>query len=294
MINGLLVEILTEELPPKVLDQLSKSLANSVFEFLERTDFTEQNSTIKYFATPRRLAFFISDVRKQSPKRIDTLKLLPYKVGIGADGKPTPSLIKKLRKLEIDDKSSKDIKKINDGKLDMLVIEKISSGQKLTPTVQKALEEAIKSLPIPKIMNYQLGRELKTIKFIRPAHGLIVLHGERRLSVSLLGLKASRSTKGHRFLGSSKIIVNNAKDYENILEKKGRVIADFNKRKRLIEDMLQKKASKLNAKISNSDALLEEVTALVEWPEVYAATFDTKFLKTSTPLVLQETVRFAE
>lgn len=274
----LLVELFTEELPPKALRRLGESFAHTLREELAKREFLEADSESKWFATPRRLAARITGVRSKSPSKQFEDKLMPAKVGIDADGKPTPALLKKLGALGLDASAADSVRKGTDGKLEMLFLSRVAPGQTLQVALQSALEEAIERLPIPKVMSYQLADGLTSVHFVRPAHGLAALHGTEVVPVLALGLHAGRRTQGHRFLSNGHIDLRAADEYESRLEKEGYVIAGFEKRRARIVERLQSKAAELNASLGDYEGLLDEVTALVEWPVVYAASFERSFL----------------
>jgi glycyl-tRNA synthetase beta chain len=166
-----------------------------------------------------------------------------------------------------------------EGKAEFVYLQMLALGQPLARALEESLEEAISKLPIPKVMTYQLSDGLTTVKFVRPAHGLVVLHGSEVVNVTVLGLNAGRITHGHRFLGTADISLKSASDYETELQEPGKVIAAFDKRRALIETRLQTLAKDLDSSLGDYSGLLDEVTALVEWPVVYTAGFDAAFLE---------------
>lgn len=278
MTQTLLVELFTEELPPKALKQLGEAFADTLRGELANREFLEESSELTSFATPRRLAASITCVREKSPDKSFDQKLVPAKVGLDAKGKATPALLKKLSALGLDADAVGSIRTVSDGKIDMLYIAEVASGQSLLVGLLSALEEAIDALPIPKVMVYQLPDGLTSVKFVRPAHGLLALFGGDVVPVSVLGLEAGRITHGHRFVGDRDITLKHADDYEKTLASKGNVIASFAARRAAIEKQLEDKARETGCSFERDDALLDEVTALVEWPAVYVADFDREFL----------------
>jgi glycyl-tRNA synthetase beta chain len=274
----LLIELFTEELPPKALKRLGEAFAGSLRDGLARREFLEEGSELVWYATPRRLAARLTGVRGRSPDKPFDEKLVPAKVGLDADGKPTAALLKKLASLGLDADAVSSVRSVSDGKIDMLFIARVASGQALEAGLQAALEEAIEKLPIPKVMSYQLPDGLTSVKFVRPAHGLLALHGDAVVPVTALGLTAGRGTHGHRFLGAAGIRLAHADEYEARLRDEGKVIADFAARRERIATQLAAKAGELGGSLEPDDALLDEVTALVEWPVVYVAGFDREFL----------------
>ena len=274
----LLLELFTEELPPRVLKRLGDEFARVIRDELATSGLLDRTATMAVYATPRRLAVAFSAVLAKAPDRQVDERLLPEKVGLDVNGKATPALIKKLASLVRDESAVASIKKVSDGKMTMLFLPVLAAGQTLAAGLAVALEKSIAQLPIPKVMSYQLPDSTETVKFVRPAHGLVALHGSDVIAVSTLGLKADRITHGHRFLGSADITLNNASEYEARLKDDGKVIASFDVRRADIDCQLKAKAAELHATLGEYEALLDEVTALVEWPVVYVAGFDQEFL----------------
>jgi glycyl-tRNA synthetase beta chain len=274
----LLVELFTEELPPKALQRLSEAFANGLRDDLAASGLLAADCALEIFATPRRLAARLSNVLGKAPDRQIEERLLPEKVGLDAAGKPTAALLKKLASLGRDESAVASIKKASDGKLVMLFLPQLAAGVSLQVGLAAALEKTIAQLPIPKVMSYQLPNSTETVKFVRPAHGLVALHGADIVNVRALGLNAGRTTHGHRFLGARDIELQNAGEYDSRVKGEGKVIARFDARRADIEAQLKAKAGELGCTLGEYQALLDEVTALVEWPVVYVAGFDAEFL----------------
>lgn len=278
MTETLLVELFTEELPPKALRQLGEAFATELHKQLAKRNLLDTGSALTWYATPRRLAARLTEVRDKSPDRSFDEKLVPAKVGFDKDGKATPALVKKLTAIGRDESVVSSIVRRDDGKIEMLFLPQVSSGQSIQVGLEVALEETVERLPIPKVMTYQISGGFESVKFVRPAHNVVALWGSTILRVKVLGLIAGNVTHGHRFLGERDIILAHADDYEDTLRDKGKVIASFDARRSAIEKQLQSKAKELGSTLQHDDALLDEVTALVEWPVVYAADFDKEFL----------------
>ncbi len=274
----LLIELLTEELPPKALQRLGIAFATVLRDELAASGLLEADCAMDVFATPRRLATRLSNVRTKAPDRQIEERLLPEKVGLDAAGKPTAALLKKLAALGRDESAVASIKKASDGKLVMLFLPQLAAGQTLQAGLASALEKTIAQLPIPKVMSYQLPNSTETVKFVRPAHGLVALHGSEVVTVTALGLTAGRITHGHRFLGARDIELKTAGDYESRLKDDGKVVASFDARRADIDAQLKAKAAELSSTLGEYETLLDEVTALVEWPVVYVAGFEKEFL----------------
>ena len=278
----LLVELLTEELPPKALKKLGVSFGAVIFNELSKQNLVSENASYVTFATPRRLAILINDARDVSPVEIVKLKLMPKKVGIKADGTPSEALLKKLESLGLDASHAKKIDIQTDGKMEFVYLHQKNDGVPLSAGLQKAIDLSITKLPIPKVMTYQPQDTLQSVNFVRPAHRLVALHGSDVVPIKALGLTSGNKTLGHRFHSDGDITIPDAKLYESTLEESGFVIPDYDKRRSTIRDQLNKKATELNLSLQEDDELLDEVTALVELPVVYPAQFDKEFLSIPT------------
>ena len=277
----LLVELFTEELPPKALKKLGEAFASSLYQGLSKRGLLETDAIATMFATPRRLAVEISRVRSGGADEAFTEKLMPVSVGLDKDGNATPAMQKKLAAKSLGHLQPADLLRENDGKVDQLVYRGMAKGQSLQGALQSALEEAIAASPVPKVMSYQLADGVTTVQFVRPAHGLVAMHGTEVVPVRALGLEAGRTTHGHRFQGAMDIELKHAEEYESRLEKEGGVIASFEKRRHEIERLLFVHAEQGGDTLgerSDFVALLDEVTALVEFPTVYAGKFEAEFL----------------
>ncbi|MEP6941573.1 MAG: glycine--tRNA ligase subunit beta [Betaproteobacteria bacterium] len=274
----LLVELLTEELPPKGLKRLSEAFAREVHDALRTRDFVGARGVVTVFATPRRLAVTITDVLATASDKPFKEKLLPVSVAFDASGKPTPALIGKLKARQLSHLDPSTLGREHDGKAEVLFYADVAKGGPLATALQAALDEAISALPIAKVMSYTgAGGFYNDRKFVRPAHGLVALHGADIVPVRALGLEAGRVSAGHRFLGRADLHIASADAYEPTLEAEGKVIASFDKRRAEIVAALEQASE--HARVIMPDALLDEVTALVEWPAVYPGTFDRAFLE---------------
>lgn len=277
----LLVELFTEELPPKALPKLGQAFAQGLHDALSTLGLTEANCSIEPFATPRRLGVRLSAVLRVAPDQSFSEKLMPVKVGLDAGGGATPALLKKLAAKGWESMDISTLARESDGKQEYLVASGTAPGAKLVDALQGAIEASIAGLPIPKVMKYQLADGETAVKFVRPAHALIALHGSEIIPATILGLKSGRQTFGHRFLHPGAITINSADTYETQLATTGNVTASFALRRAQIAEMLNTQTQKLQASLGASpevDALLDEVTALVEAPAVYVGTFEERFL----------------
>ena len=299
--DDLLIELRTEELPPKSLERLSAAFADGIYASLKERGFLASDSVQQNFATPRRLAVLISQV---SPKQLDRMverKGPAVSSGLGADGKPGPALLGFAKSCGVDvDKLQKRAGDTGE----YFVYRFKQKGEALAQHLAGIVEASLKKLPVAKLMRW--GD--KDVQFVRPVHGLIMLHGRKVVPVKisnprdkffepitaemhgrkvvpgeLLGLKSGNKTLGHRFLSKGELVIPAAADYEKILEKQGMVIADFQRRKDMIAHQLDGAAKKIGKatswKLDNHASLLGEVASIVEYPVVYAGEFSQDFLE---------------
>ncbi|HGG9974660.1 TPA: glycine--tRNA ligase subunit beta [Neisseria meningitidis] len=270
MTQTLLIELLTEELPPKALNNLGNHFAAAVAEGLEKAQLIDGAAEFTAYASPRRLAVQVKNVKAvQADQKI--VKKGPAVANAVKDGVPTKALEGFARgagaKIE-------DLTIINDGKQDVYAYEYVQTGKPLGELLEDIINQAVKKLPIPKVMRWGSS----TFTFVRPVHGLIVLHGGDIVNVSVLGLQSSNQTLGHRFLSNGEITIENADSYAAQMREQGKVEASFAERKAAIQTALEGQARRLNAAVAADEALLDEVTALVEWPVVLEAGFEEHFL----------------
>ena len=288
---NLLVELFVEELPPKALKKLGESFANVLFEQLRDAGLTGAQSVVTPFASPRRLAAHVTQVAAQAADKAVQQKLMPVSVGLDASGNASPALLKKLQALGADVSNPAalvaTLKRAPDGKAEALFFDSVAKGATLLQGLQKALDEALAKLPIPKVMTYQLEADCElpgwtSVNFVRPAHGLVALHGNQVVPVKTLGLKAGQQTQGHRFEANvSPVVIQDADSYAATLARDGAVIASFAERRADIVKQLNAAAAKVGggAKAIEDEALLDEVTALVERPNVLICEFEKQFLE---------------
>ena len=276
---ALLVELFTEELPPKTLKRLGDSFAQSVFQSLNQVHLIGANAKLQSFASPRRLALLIEDVVLQAPDHPVREKLLPTSIAFDERGQASAPLQKKLAALGYANTPISQLEKSGEGKNEALYLNVTAKGADLQNSLQLAFEEAVKHLPIAKMMHYQVHNangDLQDVEFARPVHRIVAMHGSHVLPIQVFGMTASNATEGHRFMSSGPIAFQSAVDYENTLEREGKVIASFSKRRQLIEAELLKAAQ--SDRVLMPDSLLDEVTALVEFPAIYTCHFDPEFL----------------
>jgi len=302
--QNLLLELFVEELPPKALQTLGSAFAQVLSEELAKSGLLEKQvaaedprdgsqpaakpgfSLVQRFASPRRLAAYITNVSSQAADKAVSQKLMPVSVGLDASGNATPALLKRLSALGTDASAVPQLKRAMDGKAEALFYDSMVKGATLAEGLQKALFEAIAKLPIPKVMSYQLERDCElpgwsSVSFVRPAHGLVALHGADVVPLKALGLTSGNSTQGHRFEADvSPVVIKHADQYAETLRKDGAVIASFLVRKIEIVRQLAAAAASIGGGVKpiEDEALLDEVTALVERPKVLVCSFEKEFL----------------
>jgi len=298
--ENLLVELFVEELPPKALKKLGLAFATALADSLKIQGLAAADAAVTDFGSPRRLAVHVREVTAQAADKAVSQKLMPVAVGLDASGHATPALLKKLQALGAGPEAVSGLQKRMDGKAEALYFDSTVRGASLAEGLQKALLDAIAKLPIPKVMSYQLERDCdlpgwSTVSFVRPAHGLLALHGSTVVPVQALGLQAGSRTQGHRFEATvSPVQIAHADDYAATLARDGAVIASFDERSRAMVQALRKAAKGLGRRLEVEpplltdgeaedvlldNALVQEVTALVERPTVMVCNFDEVFLQ---------------
>ncbi|TMH52463.1 MAG: glycine--tRNA ligase subunit beta [Betaproteobacteria bacterium] len=261
---SLLVELLTEELPPKSLRLLGEAFSEQLVSEIVQHRLKDRVPSKRAFSTPRRLAALIQDVRAQG---LDSEHEVEGPVS--SNGRAVEGFAKKHNL------PPESLERRQTSKGEIVVARLKMSGVKLDALLPSIVDKVIKKLPVSKIMRWGNGEA----QFARPVHGLVMLHGKRIISGAVLGVPAGNTTSGHRFMGAASIHLGNADEYEMKLRKDGYVIADFAKRKSEIDNQLQAEAKREKANLGEYQDLLDEVTALVEFPAVYVGTFDPSFLE---------------
>jgi glycyl-tRNA synthetase beta chain len=287
---NLLVELFVEELPPKALRKLGDAFAATLADSLKSQGLAAADAAVTAYASPRRLAVHVTRVATKAADQAVQLKLMPVAVGLDANGQATPALLKKLAAVGAGAEVVPSLKRLPDGKAEALFFDSVKAGATLAEGLQKALDETIAKLPIPKVMTYQLeqgeGAGFKpgwtSVNFVRPAHGLVALHGDQVVEIGTLGLKSGRATQGHRFEAAvNPVVIRTADSYAEQLLAEGAVIAGFEARRAEIVRQLAAAAAQAGANLKpiEDDALLDEVTALVERPNVLIGKFEEAFLE---------------
>lgn len=286
----LLIELFTEELPPKALKKLGEAFAAGVEASLKADGLLAAGSATESFATPRRLAVRVGAVLAQAPAKAIKEKLMPLAVAKDASGAASPALKKKLaasgsealaENFPNGNVAGKKLVVESDGKADYVYLVGEAAGTKLGAGVQNAVDHTLAKLPIPKVMNYQLADGVTEANFVRPAHGLVAMHGGEVISATAFGLTSSNITHGHRFQGANNIEIDDASRYEELLRQFGKVEPVYANRREMILTQLDSKAKSLGATLGARETyadLLDEVTSLVEWPTVYTCQFEAEYL----------------
>ncbi len=304
----LLIELFTEELPPKALKKLGEAFAAGVEASLRADGLLAEGAKTVSFATPRRLGVRIDAVLTQAPAKAVKEKLMPLAVAKDAAGNASVALKKKLAALGHealatspltlapartsasghqhdgrgdDAAAASALIAESDGKAEYVYLVGSASGKSIAGGVQNAIDATLARLPIPKVMTYQLADGKTDVSFVRPAHGLVVLHGDDVIPATTLGLESGRITHGHRFQGANNIEIDTAARYEELLRRYGKVEPVFATRRDMILAQLEAKASELSATLgapASYTDLLDEVNSLVEWPTVYVCQFEAEFL----------------
>ncbi len=285
--KSLLVELFAEELPPKALKKLGESFAQTLAVRLRAQGLTSDHSVVTAYATPRRLAAHVSAVKAVAADTEVTEKLMPSSVAL-KDGLPTEALLKRLDKMgrrHLADawphaaEGPDRLYVQGEGKAESVFLRRLAKGIALQVGLQNALDETLAALPIPKLMSYQLADGWTSVKFVRPAHGLVALHGAEVVPIAALGLEAGRATQGHRFEAQMEPVnLQDADHYAQTLESQGAVVASFAHRHSEIVRQLQHVAAQQGLTPIDDEALLDEVTALVERPNVLLCRFEPEFL----------------
>ena len=280
-LDNLLIELLTEELPPKSQKQLGIAFAKNIKELLVKHHLVNETSEDLIFSTPRRIGLHLKNVKDEADDESVSIKLMPASVGFDGSEKPTDALLKKLHVIGLNEKALNDIVKKNENNAEILYINKNVEGAKLKDIIAECISSSLARLPIKKMMSYQLADGWTTVNFVRPAHGLVILHGANIIDANVLGISSNRTTFGHRFESKKEIIeIQHADQYEKQMKAEGAVIVSFDERKALIKNALNEKANHLSNQLTpiDDEDLLDEVTALVEYPNVLAGEFESKFL----------------
>ncbi|TQQ12673.1 glycine--tRNA ligase subunit beta [Vibrio cholerae] len=270
MAKEFLIELGTEELPPKQLRTLAEAFAANFAAELATADIAHEGVT--WFATPRRLALKVANLAESQPDRVVEKRGPAVNVAFDADGKPTKAAEGWARGNGI---TVEQAERLVTDKGEWLLFKEQVQGQQTASVVVEMAAKALANLPIAKPMRW--GD--KETQFIRPVKTLTILFGSELIQGEILGVASARTLRGHRFMGEAEFTIESAEQYPAILEERGKVIADYATRKAMVIEGSQQAAQQLGGIADLEDALVEEVTSLVEWPVVMTAKFEEKFLK---------------
>tara|TARA_B100000795_G_scaffold214931_1_gene168741 strand:+ start:916 stop:3003 length:2088 start_codon:yes stop_codon:yes gene_type:complete len=279
-LDNLLIEFVTEELPPNSLKELGEKFGQLISQGLQEQNFIE-NADTRVYATPRRLGVKILNVAEKSKDEKKLIKLMPTKVGFDENNKPTQALLKKLKSLNESAEAVQKVIKKTEKNQEILFIEREIYGKTLEEVLSEIIKNSINKLPIKKMMSYQLEDGWTSVNFVRPIKNLLTIYGSKTLKVSSLGVVANNNSFGHRFESKKSILtIDHADNYEKILLEDGGVIVNFNKRKEKIQKDIVSTTDSFNEKlhVEDDEDLLNEVTALVEMPNILTGSFEEKFL----------------
>lgn len=264
-----LVELGTEELPPKALKNLMASFAETIEANLKAAELSF--TAIKPFAAPRRLAVLVENLASETPSKELVVWGPPAAIAFDKEGQPTKAALAFAEKNGI---APSELKAESDGKAEKLVARISTEGKKTVELLEAVVVDALAKLPIAKRMKWGAKRE----EFVRPVHWLVMLFGSEVVNASVLGLTAGRASRGHRFHYNDTIELAKASDYASVLKNTGYVVADFAERSAIIKEQVEAEAKKVGGVAVIDPALLDEVTALVEWPVALTGKFEERFL----------------
>ena len=267
--KNLLLEIGTEELPPKSLRNLAQSLHDNFVNQLKNNNLKFKNS--KWYATPRRLAVFIESLNEKQDDQEIEIKGPTLKAAYDENNNPTKAALGWAQANNI---NLKDAKTLKTDKGEWLYIKTVKNGSQTIELIPELFKQSLKNLPIPRLMHWGDKKE----EFVRPVHTLCIIFGDQLIDATILGLKSSKIVKCHRFLGPKEIEIPSADAYVETLKNVGHVIVDYDERKSSIISQVKKIAESINGNADLDDNLVEEVTSIVEEPHIYKATFEEKFL----------------
>lgn len=268
-VDDLLIEIGTEELPPKALNKLSSAFTQGVVEGLKKAGF--EINAVESFAAPRRLGVLIKSLSAAQPDREVERKGPNLKAAYDADGMPTKAVMGFARSCGVE---VSDLQQQETDKGAWLIFKATEKGQALSAIIENIINQSLARLPIPKRMRWGDN----DMEFVRPVHWVVLMHGNKVIDAQVMGLKTAATTLGHRFHSTGKLTLKSASEYKETLRSQGFVIADFEERKQKIKQQLIDAGKSLNAEVVLDEDLLDEVTALNEWPIAVAGEFEEKFL----------------
>ena len=279
--NNLLIEIVTEELPPLSQKDLGEAFAKNIAQSILELKLIE---SLEYetFSSPRRIGVLVKQVLLSGDNEKRKIKLMPAKVGFREENKPSDALIKKLDSMGEGLSSIKNLELVEEKGQFNIYLEKSFDGKSLYVELPQIINNSLAHLPIKKLMSYQLNDGWTTVNFVRPIKNILAVFGDKLVDLECMGLKSVMHTYGHRFESKHDVLaIHDASLYEKVLLTEGRVIASFSKRKEKIKTDLNEAVKKINNKFRaiTDDKLLEEVTSLVEMPNILIGEFENQYLE---------------
>lgn len=268
--ENLLIEIGTEELPPKALRQLAEAFAANFRAGLDQAELPYQQ--VNWYAAPRRLALIVEALAEQAPDKVVEKRGPSVKAAFDKDGNPTKAAQGWARSNGI---TVDEAQRLTTDKGEWLLHKAEVKGQSIQQLIPELTQTALAKLPIPRPMRWGAN----TTQFIRPVHTVTMLYGEKLIQGEILGIESARTIRGHRFMGESEFQLTNANDYVKMLDLRGKVIVDYERRKAIIREQIEAEAARENGIADIDESLLEEVTSLVEWPIAMVGSFEDKFLE---------------
>ena len=275
--SNLLVEIGTEELPPKALRSLMDAFADLLARGLD--DARLERGDVHAFASPRRLAVVVDELQPAQADRSTRQMGPPTRVAFDDKGKPKPAAVAFAKKCGVDVDA---LEKTETDKGEYLSYEVFEPGQSVAELIGGIIDKALAALPIPRRMRWGAS----DAEFVRPVHWVVLLHGSKLIKTQVMGIETGALSQGHRFHADGDIRIAKADDYPDVLETKGRVIADFDRRRELVKDGVTRAAKKIKGTIVDGESLYDEVAALVEWPVPILGSFDDEYLELPREVVV--------
>ncbi len=276
-VDNLLVEIGTEELPPKALRTLMQAFGEGLEAAIDEARLA--HGDLRVYASPRRLAVAVTSLSRQQEDRKVEHKGPPLKIAFDADGKPTPAASAFAKKCGVD---IDDLDRSKTDKGEWLSYSDIEKGKTAAELLPGLVERALSGLPIPRRMRWGAGES----EFVRPVHWVVLVHGSDVIDASIMGIETSNQSQGHRVHCSAPVVLRDADSYLETLEREGHVIADFERRRALVHDGVAAAAAEVDGTVVGDDSLYDEVAALVEWPVPLLGSFDDEYLKLPREVVV--------
>lgn len=275
--DDFLVEIGTEELPPKALRSLMDAFGAGLTAAIEAVPL--EHAAVHTYASPRRLAVRVERLARQQEDRHVEHKGPPTKIAFDDDGKPTPAAAAFAKKCGV---TIADLGRNRTDKGEWLVYDAVEKGKVAAELMPALIEQTLASLPIPRRMRWGAG----DAEFVRPVHWVVMLHGEDVIRAPVMGAKGSNTSRGHRFHSSGAIVISQPDDYPGVLEEKGHVVADFDRRRAMVRDGVEAAAVDAGGHVVGGESLYDEVAALVEWPVPMLGRFDESFLSLPREVII--------